>query len=368
MRVSIKPALAAADLSQSSFDHANLAGADLTEANLSGACLRFATAPVAGLAAADLSRADLQLSRFDQANLAGANLSGAMLDHGDFAGACLAQRQPQQCEPPLRGARRGGCCRSRSVRRRPSLRKAQRGLSCQGEFERRPSRLRRLLRRQSCRGEFARRAFALRKEPHAGPSPASPDRRLHHPAAPLFRAKTAEGQGPGVSLEAAAPCRGSFIAALFGSLGAIELVSPLKSPTGQARLTVSTTPSPALAALTPAVLVPAMLKDAGATAEPPLPIALASTGSYSTLLARNPPALASEILPAAAKPSSPKTLRIGDVAPVLLLSVTDAAKAADVRLERTERDVPIERLALATPGPGDVLADAQLRLVAAVPD
>ena len=37
------------------------------------------------------------------------------------------------------------------------------------------------------------------------------------------------------------------------------------------------------------------------------------------------------------------------------------------RLQGTERDVPIERLALATPGPGDVLADAQLRLVAAVP-
>ena len=202
--------LAAADLSQSSFDHANLAGADLTEANLSGACLRFATAPVAGLAAADLSRADLQLSQFDQANLAAANLSGAMLDHGDFAGACLAGANLNNAS--LRFARLAAAdvARGRSVRRRSSLREAQRGLFCQGEFKRRPSRLRRLLRRQSCRGEFARRAFALRKEPHAGPNPASPDRRLHHPAAPLFRAKTAEGQGPGVSLEAAAPCRGSF--------------------------------------------------------------------------------------------------------------------------------------------------------------
>jgi lipoprotein-anchoring transpeptidase ErfK/SrfK/peptidoglycan hydrolase-like protein with peptidoglycan-binding domain len=160
---------------------------------------------------------------------------------------------------------------------------------------------------------------------------------------------------------------GLFIAALFGSLGAVGLVSPLKSPTGQARLTVSTIPSPALAALAPSVLWPAALKDAGRTAQLPLPIAFASTGSYSTLLARNPPALASAIPPAAAKPISPKTLRIADVAPGLLLSVTDAAKAEDVRLERTERDVPNQRLAMAIPGPGDVLADAQLRLVAAAP-
>ena len=360
-------ALAAADLSQSSFDHANLAGADLTDANLSGACLRFATAPVAGLAAADLSRADLQLSRFDRANLAGANLSGAMLDHGDFAGACLTQANLKNAS--LRFAGLAAADVAGADLSGADLRYARLEEACLAKANLSGALLDYAdlfganLAEANLRGAHLRYAKNLTPaqvlQARIDDSTILP---LHYfePRPPKAKVRPFRWKRP---LLAA----GLFIAALFGSLGAIELVSPLKSPTGQARLTVSTTPSPALAALTPAVLVPAMLKDAGATAEPPLPIALSSTGSYSTLLARNPPALASEILPAAAKPSSPKTLRIGDVAPVLLLSVTDAAKAADVRLQGTERDVPIERLALATPGPGDVLADAQLRLVAAVP-
>jgi uncharacterized protein YjbI with pentapeptide repeats/lipoprotein-anchoring transpeptidase ErfK/SrfK/peptidoglycan hydrolase-like protein with peptidoglycan-binding domain len=359
--------LAAADLSQSSFDHANLAGADLTEANLSGACLRFATAPVAGLAAADLSRADLQLSRFDQANLAAANLSGAMLDHGDFAGACLAGANLNNAS--LRFARLAAADVGGADLSGADLRYARLNEACFAKANLSGALLDYAdffganLAEANLLGAHLRYAKNLTPaqilQARIDDSTILP---LHYfePRPPKAKVRAFRWKRP---LLAA----GLSIAALFGSLGAIELVSPLKSLTGQARLPVSTTPSPALAALTPAVLVPAMLKDAGATAEPPLPTALASTGSYSTLLARNPPALASEILPAAAKSSSPKTLRIGDVAPVLLLSVTDTAKAADVRLERTERDVPVERLALATPGLGDVLADAQLRLVAAAP-
>jgi uncharacterized protein YjbI with pentapeptide repeats/lipoprotein-anchoring transpeptidase ErfK/SrfK/peptidoglycan hydrolase-like protein with peptidoglycan-binding domain len=360
-------ALAAADLSQSSFDHANLAGADLTEANLSGACLRFATAPVAGLAAADLSRADLQLSRFDQANLAGANLSGAMLDHGDFAGACLTRAKLNNAS--LRFARLAAADVAGADLSGADLRYARLEQACLAKANLSGALLDYAdlfganLAGANLLGAHLRYAKNLTPaqvlEARIDDSTILP---LHYfePRPPKAKVRAFRWKRP---LLAA----GLFIAALFGSLGAIELVSPLKSPTGQARFTVSTTPSPALAALNPAVLVPAKLKDAGATAAPPLPIALAATGSYSTLVAHNPPALASEILPTAAKPSSPKTLRIGAVAPVLLLSVTDAAKAEDVRLNRTVRDVPIERLALAAPGPGDVLADAQLRLVAAVP-
>jgi lipoprotein-anchoring transpeptidase ErfK/SrfK/peptidoglycan hydrolase-like protein with peptidoglycan-binding domain len=122
-----------------------------------------------------------------------------------------------------------------------------------------------------------------------------------------------------------------------------------------------------LAALGPAVLVPAMLKETAATAQLPLPIVGASTGSYATLLAHNSSATASDIRPAAAEPIPSRALRTSAVAPVLLLAVSDAAQAEAVGLETIEHDGPSERLALAFPRPGEALADAQLRLVAASP-
>src|SRR5262245_61138104 len=350
--------LAAADLSDSSLEHANLAGADLTEANLSGACLRFATAPVAGLAAADLSRADLQLARFDQANLAAANLSGAMLDHGDFAGACLAEANLKNASlrfARLAAANVAGADLSGADLRYARLNDAR-------------------LAKANLRGALldyadfygANLAGAnllgahLRYAKNLTPAQVLQARiddstilPLHYllPRPPKAKVRAFRWKRP---LFAA----GLFIMALFGSLGAVGLVLPFKSPTGQA-LTLSSAPTPALAALAPAAPAPAMLVEAPKTAPAPTVILLASRGSYPTVLVRNSPGLASEVLPAATKPISPRALRIGDVAPVLLLSVPETAKAADVRLERTERDVPIERLDLAKSDAGDIVADAQ---------
>src|SRR5262245_18855548 len=357
--------LSAADLSDSSFEHANLAGADLTEANLSGACLRFATAPVAGLAAADLSRADLQLSRFDRANLTAANLSGAMLDHGAFAGACLAEanlrnaslRFARLATEDLAGADLSGADLRYARLNDACLAKAnlRDGLLDYADFSGANLADANLLGAQLRYAKNLTPAQVL--QARIDDSTILP---LHYlrPRPPKAKVRAFRWKRP---LLAA----GLFIMALFGSLGAIGLVLPFQPPTGRA-LTLSSTPTPALAALAPAGPVPAMFVEAPKTAQPPAPILLASTGSYPTLLVRNSPGLASEVLPAAAKPISPRALRIGDVAPVLLLSVPETAKAADVRLERTERDVPIERLALATSGPGDLLAEAP-RLLAALP-
>src|SRR5262245_22227898 len=357
--------LAAADLSDSSLEHANLAGADLSQANLSGACLRFATAPVAGLAAADLSRADLQLARFDQANLAAANLSGTMLDHGTFAGACLADANLNNAS--LRFARLAAADLAGADLSGADLRYARLNDTCLAGANLRDALLDYAdfyganLAGANLLGAHLRYAKNLTPaqvlQARIDDSTILP---LHYllPRPPKAKVRTFRWKRP---LLAA----GLFVMALFGSLGAVGLVLPLQSPTGQARLTLSSLPTPALAAIAPAALVPAMLKDARAAA--PAPILPASTGSYPTVLVRNSPALASEVLPAATKPISPRALRIGAAAPVLLLSATDIATAEDIRLERTERDVPLERLALATSGPGDLLGDAQSRLLAAVP-
>src|SRR5262245_27707858 len=358
--------LAAADLSDSSLEHANLAGADLSQANLSGACLRFATAPVAGLAAADLSRADLQLARFDQANLAAANLSGAMLDHGAFTGACLAEANLKNAS--LRFARLAAAELARADLSGADLRYARLNDACLAEANLRDALLDYAdfyganLAGANLLGAHLRYAKNLTPaqvlQARIDDSTILP---LHYllPRPPKAKVRALRWKRP---LLAA----GLFIVARLGSLGAVGLVLPFKSPTGQA-LTLSSAPTPASAALAPPGPAPAMLVEAPKAAQPPATILLASTGSYPTVLVRNSPGLASEVLPAATKPISPRALRVGDVAPVLLLSVTDTAKAGDVQLERTERDVPIERLALAAAGSGDLLADAQSRLLVAVP-
>ncbi|HKQ55801.1 MAG TPA: pentapeptide repeat-containing protein [Methyloceanibacter sp.] len=359
--------LAAADLSRSSFDHANLAGADLTEANLSGACLRFATAPVAGLAAADLSRADLQLSRFDQANLAGANLSGAMLDHGDFGGACLAHASLNNASlrfAKLDAADVGGADLSGADLRYAKLKEAgfaKANLS--GALLDYADLFGANLAETNLCGAHLRYAKNLTPaqvlQARIDDTTVLP---LHYfePRPPKAKLRAFRWKRPLLAASL-------FIAALSGSLGAIGLVFPLKSPTGQAILTVSSLPTPALAALGPAVLVPAMLKEAAATAQLPLPIVRASTGSYATLLAHNSSGTASDILPSAAEPIPSRALRTSAVGPVLLLAVSDAVQAEAVGLETIEHDGPSERLALAFPRPGEALADAQLRLVAASP-
>jgi uncharacterized protein YjbI with pentapeptide repeats/lipoprotein-anchoring transpeptidase ErfK/SrfK len=360
---------AAADLSGSWFDHANLAGADLTEANLSGACLRFATAPVAGLAAADLSRADLQLSRFDQANLRAANLSGAMLDHSDFAGACLAEANLKYASlrfarlfaadfagadlscADLGYARLDGACLAKANLSGAMLDYADfSGANLAGA---------------NLLGAHLRYAKNLTPaqvlQARIDDSTILP---LHYfePKSPKTKVRSLRWKRP---LLAA----GFFLLALIGSWTAIGLVSQLQYPTGQTRLVVALAPpvAPALAGLAPAVLAPAALVDAPERAWRPVPTSLASIRSHPVLLARNSPALVSEILLAAATPIYPQRVRIGDVTPVSLLSVpeTETAKAAGVGLEGTARDVPIERLALA--GPGDLLKDARSHLVAAVP-
>ncbi len=359
--------LAAADLSDSSFDHANLAGADLTEANLSGACLRFATAPVAGLAAADLSRADLQLSRFDQANLRGANLGGAMLDHGDFAGACLAEANFENAS--LRFARLAAAELAGADLSGADLRYARLNDACLAKANLSGA----LLDYADFSGANLADANLLgahlRYAKNLTPAQVLQARIDDSTVPPLhyFEPKPPKAKVRAFRWKRPLLAAGLFFMALFGSLGIIGLVSPIQHPPGQARLMAPSAGTPTLAAVAPAVLMPARLVAAPETAQRPAPIFLASTASYATLLARNSPALASEILPAAAKPISPRRLRIGDVAPVLFLSVPETAKAVEVRLEGTEPNVPIERLALATPGPGDLVADAQSRLVAAVP-
>src|SRR5215510_985813 len=265
--------LAAADLSRSSFDHANLAGADLTEANLSGACLRFATAPVAGLSAADLSRADLQLSRFDQANLTGANLSGAMLDHGAFAGACLAEANLRNAS--LRFARLASADLAGADLSGADLRYARFNDACLAKANLRDA----LLDYADFSG--ANLAYAnllgaqLRYAKNLTPAQVLQARiddstilPLHYlrPRPPKAKVRAFRWKRP---LLAA----GLFIMALFGSLGAVGFVLPLQSPTGQARLTLSSVPTPALAAIAPAAVVPAMLKDARATASAPILLA-----------------------------------------------------------------------------------------------
>jgi uncharacterized protein YjbI with pentapeptide repeats len=90
-------------LAKSSFDKADLDGANLENTDLSGASLRRATLREAYLVGANLSganleTADLEGAKLERANLAGANLSranleGAVLSNADLTGAQLSYAQ-----------------------------------------------------------------------------------------------------------------------------------------------------------------------------------------------------------------------------------------------------------------------------------
>ena len=59
--------------------------------------------------------------------------------------------------------------------------------------------------------------------------------------------------------------------------------------------------------------------------------------------------------------------QIGDIAPALIATVDQPMISVGVPPERALGEVPLQKLALATPGPGDVLRDAQSPVAAAVP-
>ncbi|MGD9501650.1 MAG: pentapeptide repeat-containing protein, partial [Methyloceanibacter sp.] len=362
-------AFAAADLSDSSFDHAHLAGADLTEANLSGASFRFATAPVAGFAAADLSRADLQLSRLDQANLRAANLSGAMLDHGDFAGACLAEANLKNAS--LRFAKLIGADLAGADLASADLRYARLSEACLAKVNLRGA----LLDYADFHGTDLADANLLgahlRYAKNLTPAQILRARIDDSTILPLhyFEPKPPRPAGRALRWKRPLLAAGLFFVGLMGSWAALGLVSHLDYPADQTRLLIALAPpvTPTLATPAPPVLAPATPAEAPEIAGRPLPLPLASPRSYPTFIVRNSSALTSATRPAAAQPASPQRVRLSAVAPVLLPPVPETARTLDAALEGTERDVATERLILATTGAGDFLEDAPSRFVAAVP-
>ena len=327
--------LAAADFRHAAFDHASLAGANLAKANFSGALLehadfsgaklagahlekaslRFATLTRAELQDADLSGADLRYARLNAANLAKANLSGALLDYADFSGANLAD----------------ACLCGSHLRYAKNLTPAQ---VLQALID---------------------HATALPLHYSEPTPPKATSIRARRRRRPLLGAGLASG--------------------LIGVLAGLGLVLQPQHPGGQAMSIVTMAAPvapeapviPALASLAPPVLAPALRVEQPDAAKRIAPVSLAAMSLHPTLLARHAPVLAAEILPVASRPVPAKRERIGTVAPILIASVPEPATAGDVSLERTERAVKAERLALAIPATRDLLRDAKPRFVAAVP-
>ena len=307
--------LAEANLSGALLEHADFSGANLADAHLEGASLRFATLARAELQGADLSGADLRYAGLNAANLAKANLSGALLDYADFSGANLANAR--LCGAHLRYAK--------------NLTPAQ------------------VLQARIDDSTVLPLHYLKPELPKATSVPA---RRGRHP---LLAAALAIG--------------------LIGALATLGLVLQPQHPGGQAMPIVTMAApvapaakvTPALASLAPVVLARALHVETQDAANWIAPVSLASLSLHPTLLARHTPVLASEILPVASRPVPARRVRLGDVAPILIASVPQKATAADVSLERTERAIAAERLAVATPGPSHHLRDAKSPVVAAVP-
>jgi uncharacterized protein YjbI with pentapeptide repeats/lipoprotein-anchoring transpeptidase ErfK/SrfK/peptidoglycan hydrolase-like protein with peptidoglycan-binding domain len=360
--------LKAVDLSEAKFNHASLAGADFTEANLSGASFRFATVSDAGLAAADLSRSDLQLASFDRANLRGANLVGALLDHADFFGSDLANAKLKAAS--LRFATLTGAALGAADLPGADLRYARLNVADLADanlsgafFDYADFSGANLVNANLCGAH-------LRYAKNLTPTQVLQARIDDSTVLPLHYREPMLASGTGV--RARRRKRPLLVAALF-SIGLlavsvpVSLVWPLQYSGGQASPTVATAPSltPTLASLTPAVLAIELRAEVPNVARRIAPISLAAMSLHPTLLARNAPALASDILPVVSRQVPAQRLRIGDVAPVLIPPVPEKTMAGAVPLERSESDAPIERLALATPA-RDVLSDAKSPLVAAV--
>jgi uncharacterized protein YjbI with pentapeptide repeats/lipoprotein-anchoring transpeptidase ErfK/SrfK/peptidoglycan hydrolase-like protein with peptidoglycan-binding domain len=352
--------LASANLSRASFNHANLVGADLTEANLHGASLRFAMAPIAGLEAADLSRADLQLSCFDQANLSAANLSGALLDHADFVGANLADAN-------LKGA---------------SLRFAALAKATLDSADLSGADLRYARLNQANLAAANLRGSLLDYADFSGANLANTDLRGAHlryaknlTPAQLEQARTDESTiRPFHYLQLAplspkrTPVRNRtqwlsiaglfFLAGLAGVLASTHLVrQPHVSMSRTMPLTSSA--APILASLTPSTFVSDQSSETSSAAHRVNPVSLAALSLYPTILTRNSDATASETSPSGLLlPVHAQQLRAGKAASVLPPSLPEIVPAVDV---------PRERLALVTPSNGEILSDAQLPVVAAIP-